>query len=165
MAEKKQAPLNTLLTIYFYHTRLTRESYEEWKEYKFPGHILYGLPLLENYGIHSVMHKCKYFSSRLKLMFYATKEILFCKEKYDVLYATSFRGIEPVIFLRALGLYRKPIVIWHHTAVVTNPKPWREQISRLFYKGIDQMFLFSRKLIQDSQKTRKAPSLKLKLIH
>lgn len=85
--------------------------------------------------------------------------------KYDVLYATSFRGIEPVIFLRALGLYRKPIVIWHHTAVVTNPKPWREQISRLFYKGIDQMFLFSRKLIQDSQKTRKAPSHKLKLIH
>ena len=46
MAEKKQAPLNKLLTIYFYHTRLTRESYEEWKEYKFPGHILYGLPLL-----------------------------------------------------------------------------------------------------------------------
>ena len=130
MAEKKQAPLNKLLTIYFYHTRLTRESYEEWKEYKFPGHILYGLPLLENYGIHSVMHKCKYFSGRLKLMLYATKEILFCKEKYDVLYATSFRGIEPVIFLRALGLYRKPIVIWHHTAVVTNPKPWREQISR-----------------------------------
>lgn len=37
MAEKKQAPLNKLLTIYFYHTRLTRESYEEWKEYKFPG--------------------------------------------------------------------------------------------------------------------------------
>ena len=34
MAEKKQAPLNKLLTIYFYHTRLTRESYEEWKEYK-----------------------------------------------------------------------------------------------------------------------------------
>ena len=149
MAEKKQAPLNKLLTIYFYHTRLTRESYEEWKEYKFPGHILYGLPLLENYGIRSVMHKCKYFSGRLKLM----------------LYATSFRGIEPVIFLRALGLYRKPIVIWHHTAVVTNSKPWREQISRLFYKGIDQMFLFSRKLIQDSQKTRKAPSHKLKLIH
>ena len=164
MAEEKQTSLKPL-TIYFYHTRLTRESYEEWKEYKFPGHILYGLPLLENYGIRSVMHKCKYFSGRLKLMFYATKEILCCKEKYDVLYATSFRGIEPVIFLRALGLYRKPIVIWHHTAVVTNPKPWREQISRLFYKGIDQMFLFSRKLIQDSQKTRKAPSHKLKLIH
>ena len=90
MAEEKQTSLKPL-TIYFYHTRLTRESYEEWKEYKFPGHILYGLPLLEKHGIHSVMHKCRYFSSRLRLMLYATKEILFCKEKYQVLYATSFR--------------------------------------------------------------------------
>ena len=64
MAEEKQTSLKPL-TIYFYHTRLTRESYEEWKEYKFPGHILYGLPLLEKHGIRSVMHKCRYFSSRL----------------------------------------------------------------------------------------------------
>ena len=134
MAEEKQTSLKPL-TIYFYHTRLTRESYEEWKEYKFPGHILYGLPLLEKHGIRSVMHKCRYFSSRLRLMLYATKEILFCKEKYQVLYATSFRGFA------------------------------REQISRLFYKGIDKMFLFSRKLIQDSLKTRKAPAHKLKLVH
>ena len=35
MAEEKQTSLKPL-TIYFYHTRLTRESYEEWKEYKFP---------------------------------------------------------------------------------------------------------------------------------
>lgn len=89
MAEEKQTSLKPL-TIYFYHTRLTRESYEEWKEYKFPGHILYGLPLLEKHGIRSVMHKCRYFSSRLRLMLYATKEILFCKEKYQVLYATPW---------------------------------------------------------------------------
>lgn len=50
MAEKRPTPVKPL-TIYFYHTRLTRESYEEWKDYKFPGHILYGLPLLEKYGI------------------------------------------------------------------------------------------------------------------
>ena len=30
MAEEKQTSLKPL-TIYFYHTRLTRESYEEWK--------------------------------------------------------------------------------------------------------------------------------------
>lgn len=40
--------MNSKLKIYFYHTRLTRESYEEWKDFRFPGHILYGLPLLEN---------------------------------------------------------------------------------------------------------------------
>ena len=31
MAEKRPTPVKPL-TIYFYHTRLTRESYEEWKE-------------------------------------------------------------------------------------------------------------------------------------
>ena len=78
MAEKRPTPVKPL-TIYFYHTRLTRESYEEWKDYKFPGHILYGLPLLEKYGIRSVMHKYKAFPSRLKLMLYATKR--FCAAK------------------------------------------------------------------------------------
>ena len=98
------------------------KSYEEWKDYKFPGHILYGLPLLEKYGIRSVMHKYKAFPSRLKLMLYATKEILCCKEPYEVLYGTSFRGLELIILLRALGLYRKPIVIWHHTALKPHPE-------------------------------------------
>ena len=136
MAEERPTPVNPL-TIYFYHTRLTRESYEEWKDYKFPGHILYGLPLLEKYGIRSVMHKYKAFPSRLEL----------------------------IILLRALGLYRKPIVIWHHTALRTASGKIRERISRFFYKGIDHMFLFSKKLIKDSLATGKAPEEKLQLIH
>ena len=153
------------LNIYFYHTRLTRESYEEWKDFRFPGHILYGLPLLENYGIHSVMHRYKAFASRWKLMLYTTKEILFCKEPYEVLYGTSFRGLELIIFLRALGLYRKPVVVWHHTALRKSSNPLKEAISRFFYRGIDHMFLFSRKLIQDSIATHKVPTHKLELIH
>lgn len=164
MAEKKPTPVNPL-TIYFYHTRLTRESYEEWKEYKFPGHILYGLPLLEKYGIRSVMHKHKYIAERWKLMLYVTKEILCCKESYDVLYGTSFRGLEFIILLRALGIYRKPIVIWHHTALRVSTHKIRERISRFFYKGIDHMFLFSKKLIKDSLATGKVPEKKLQLIH
>jgi len=156
MAEKRPTPVKPL-TIYFYHTRLTRESYEEWKDYKFPGHILYGLPLLEKYGIRSVMHKYKAFPGRLRLMLYATKEILCCKEPYEVLYGTSFRGLELIILLRALGFYRKPIVIWHHTALKTSSGKIREHISRFFYKGIDHMFLFSKKLIKDSLATGKAP--------
>lgn len=164
MAEKKPTPVNPL-TIYFYHTRLTRESYEEWKEYKFPGHILYGLPLLEKYGIRSVMHKHKYIAERWKLMLYVTKEILCCKESYDVLYGTSFRGLEFIILLRALGIYRKPIVIWHHTALRVSTHKIRKRISRFFYKGIDHMFLFSKKLIKDSLATGKVPEKKLQLIH
>ena len=111
------------------------------------------------------MHKYKAFPSRLKLMLYATKEILCCKEPYEVLYGTSFRGLELIILLRALGLYRKPIVIWHHTALKTSSRKIRERISRFFYKGIDHMFLFSKKLIKDSLATGKAPEEKLQLIH
>ena len=68
------------MKIYFYHTRLTKESYIEWKEHKFPGHLLYGLPLFEKYAIQSIMHKYKHHANRIKLMLYVTKEILFCKE-------------------------------------------------------------------------------------
>lgn len=161
MAEKRPTPL----TIYFYHTRLTRESYEEWKQFRFPGHILYGLPLLEKYGIRSVMHPYKAFASRWKLMLYTTRKILCCREKYDVLYGTSFRGLELIVFLRALGLYRKPVVIWHHSAVSRASNRFREAVSRFFYRGFDQMFLFSRKLIQDSIASRKVPESKLQLIH
>lgn len=56
--------MNSKLKIYFYHTRLTRESYEEWKDFRFPGHILYGLPLLEKHGIQSVMHRYKPYANR-----------------------------------------------------------------------------------------------------
>ena len=157
--------MNSKLKIYFYHTRLTRESYEEWKDFRFPGHILYGLPLLEKHGIQSVMHRYKPYANRWKLMLYTTKEILFCKEKYEVLYGTSFRGLELIIFLRALGLYRKQIVVWHHTALRKSPNRLKEAISRFFYRGIDHMFLFSRKLIQDSIATHKVPEHKLELIH
>ena len=66
MAEKRPTPVKPL-TIYFYHTRLTRESYEEWKDYKFPGHILYGLPLLEKYGIRSVDRKSTRLNSSHKV--------------------------------------------------------------------------------------------------
>ena len=161
MAKKRP----TSLSIYFYHTRLTRESYEKWKQFRFPGHILYGLPLLENYGIRPVMHPYKAFSSRMKLMFYTAQKILFCREKFSAVYGTSFRGLELIILLRALGLYRKPVIVWHHTAVRRSSNPLREAFSRLFYRGIDQMFLFSRRLIADSLATRKVSPHKLQLVH
>lgn len=153
------------IRIYFYHTRLTRESNEEWKRFRFPGHLLYGLPLLEKQGIRSIMHRHRYIANRLKLMLYVSRQILGCKEKYDLLYGTSFRGLELIIFLRALGLYRKPIVIWHHTALRRSKRRWKELVSRFFYRGIDHMFLFSHKLIEDSRRLHKVPDSKLQLIH
>ena len=40
MAEKKQAPLNKLLTIYFYHTASLMQAYEEWKNINSRTHLI-----------------------------------------------------------------------------------------------------------------------------
>lgn len=153
------------MKIYYYHTRPVQSALGEWEKHVHPGHILYGLPLLPDQGIECILHAYQSFHSRWKEMLYTTWQILSCRESYQVLYGTSFRGLELIILLRALGLYRKPIVVWHHTALRKSANRIKESISRFFYRGIDHMFLFSRKLIADSIATHKVPASKLQLIH
>ena len=153
------------MKIYYYHTRPIKPALQEWEQYRHPGHILYGLPLLKKNGIDCILHRYKAINGRLKLALYTAKEILCCKEHYDAIYGTSFRGLELIIFLRALGLYRKPIAIWHHTAVRRSSNKLREAVSRFFYTGIDKMYFFSQKLIKDSLLSLKASPLKMELIH
>lgn len=161
MDEKKRIPLR----VYFYHTRTVEQSYDEWKQQRFPGHLLYGMPLFYKHGIKSIIHRHKHFEKRWRITLHATKKILTCKEKFDILYGTSFRGLEFIVFLRALGLYRKPIVIWHHQAVIRNTNKLRELLSRLFYKGFDHLFFFSNELINRSICSGKFPAQKMELIH
>ena len=153
------------MNIYYYHTRPIQEALNEWENHLHPGHILYGLTHFQQFGITPVLHNFRRFSSRLKLSFYNFFQIIRCKKPYDLLYGTSFYGLELIIFCRALGLYRKPIAIWHHQAVIRNPNPLRNIVSRFFYKGIDQMFFFSRRLINESLKSGKVSASQLHLIH
>lgn len=153
------------MKIYYYHTRPILPALEEWKRFRHPGHILYGLTHFRRNGITPVIHKYRMFASRKRLMWYNLKTILRCREDYDVLYGTSYRGLELLIFLRALGLFRKPIAIWHHQAVPETKGFIKRLLSRLFYKGIDCMFFFSKALIDDSLKTGKVKKERLHLIH
>ena len=161
MDEKNRIPLK----IYFYHTRTVEQSYEDWKQARFPGHLLYGMPLFDKHGIKSIIHRHKHFEKRWRITLHATKEILTCKEKFDILYGTSFRGLELIVFLRALGLYRKPIVIWHHQAIIRNKNKFRGFLSRIFYRGFDHLFFFSNELINRSIQANKFPAAKMELIH
>ena len=52
-------------------------------------------------------------------------------------------------------MFRKPIVIWHHSAVVIPKNKLRRFISSLFYKGVDKMFFFSEELRERSIRTAK----------
>ena len=153
------------MKIYYYHTRPIVPALKEWKEHKHPGHILYGLTHFPKNGIDAFLHPYRYFNSRKRLMLYNLRTVWKSREKYDVLYGTSYRGLELLIFLRALGIYRKPIAIWHHQAVPQTKGWFKSCLSRLFYKGIDCMFFFSRSLMEDSLRTGKVKEENMHLIH
>ena len=98
-------------------------------------------------------------------MLVATWKVLTCRKRYDVLYATHTFGIEPIILLRALRLYRHPIVVWHHQPIVKARNPLREAFARLFYRGMDHMIFFSEKLMQDSLRSKKADPRRMSMVH
>lgn len=153
------------MKIYYYHTRPIQEALDEWNNHLHPGHILYGLTHFAKYGITSILHRYRRIPSRLRFSLYNFFQIIRCKEPYDLLYGTSFYGLELIIFCHAIGLYRKPIAIWHHQAVIRNRNKLKNLISRFYYRGIDQMFFFSQTLIDDSLKSGKVTADQLHLIH
>lgn len=152
-------------TVYFYHTQDTMRIVREWKDGKFPAHFLYGALQLEQYGYDIIWHDQVHVYKRVQDTLKATWKILTCRQHYDTLYATHTRGIEPIILLHAIGLYRRRIVVWHHQPIV-KAKSWlREALARLFYKGMDHMIFFSEKLIQDSMKSAKADPARMSMVH
>lgn len=153
------------MRIYFYHTEDTQYIYKEWQSGRFPGHFLYGATHLKEFGIDMVVHRHRDCSSRLKAAFYVLFQIMKNYNRIDAVYATHYKFLELVIFLRAIGVFRKPIVIWHHQPIITPAKKWREWLGRLFYRGIDDMFFFSRKLYDDSLKTKKARKERMHVGH
>lgn len=150
---------------YFYHTQDLQMILPKIEKGEFPPHLLYGATKLGDYGIDVVWHKSRLGLSRWKMMLRTAWQILTCKEKFDVVYATHYRGIEIIVLLRALRLFRKPVVIWHHQPIITPKSLWREWLGRLFYRGFDHMFFFSQKLIDDSLKSRKARPDRMHLGH
>lgn len=153
------------MKVYFYHTQDTIRIVREWKQGIFPAHFLYGALQLEQHGIDVVWHDQIHIYKRFRDTIKATWKILTCREQYDVLYATHTRGIEPIILLHAIGLYRRPIVVWHHQPIVPAKNILRESLARLFYKGMDHMFFFSQKLIDDSLRSQKADANRMSMAH
>ena len=150
---------------YYYNIRNVQLMWSKWQEGEFPSHLLYGAAELEQHGIELVMHQSVNVEHRGLLMLRTAWRILRCRESYDVVYGTAFRGLELIILLRALHLFRRPIVVWHHQPIVKARNPLREAVARLFYRGIDHMFFFSEKLISDSLKSAKARPERLHLAH
>jgi len=153
------------MKIYYYHTVDVHGMYDGWRKGTFPGHFLYGATHLPKYGIDVILHQPIRPRQRWKLSLHTAWTILRCKERYDAIYATTFRGLEVIVFLRAFGLFRHPVLVWHHQPVVKARNFLRELAARLFYKGIDRMFFFSEKIMQDSLLSVKANPQRMHLAH
>ena len=154
------------MKVFFYHIFPVSEELENWEKGQFPGHLLYGLTHLKQHGITACFYGkgFHFWMKRWKLMLYNLWYLLF-KYDYDLLYAVTHRGIELIILLRALGLFKKPIVLWHHTAVINPSNYGRRKLSELFYKGIDKMFFFSEELANRSINTGKVKKENAIVIH
>ena len=154
------------MKVYFYHTQNIQYCLRRMAEGEFPSHFLYGACHLADNGINVVYHRSpKHELSRLKTALYTAWRVLTCREHYDALYATHYKGLELVVLLRALGLFRKPIIVWHHQPIVKSKSRLRELLGRFFYKGFDRLIFFSQKLVDDSLKAPKADPRKLVVGH
>ncbi len=153
------------MKVYFYHTQDLNLIQKRWKEGHFPGHFLYGTTHFQKYGVDVVMHKYKDISNKFQLMLYVALRVFCCREHFDAIYATSSCGLEFVIFLRALHLYRKPIIIWQSKPIIKADNGFHEMMEQILYRGIDQMLLFSDKLIETSLKSSKAKANRMQVCH
>ena len=153
------------MKIYYYHTQDAEHIISEWKRGRYPSHLLYGVTCFAENGIDVVMHQHHQENNRLLRMLRVAWQVMRCREHYDVLYGTSHRGLELLIMLRALGIYRHPICIWHHQPIVKASGWLRERVARLYYRGIDQMFMFSDTIMEMSKQSVKARPERMHMVH
>ena len=145
------------MKVYFYHTQNIQYCLSRMQQGEFPSHFLYGACHLSSSGIDVVYHRSPSKEmSRLKTALYTVWRVLTCREHIDAVYATHYKGLELLILLRAIGIFRKPIVVWHHQPIVTPKSKLREWGGRLFYRGMDRLIFFSQKLVDDSLHSPKA---------
>lgn len=153
------------MRIYYYHIVDITMVIERWRKGEYPSHLLYGAPQLERHGFSVVYHRLKPHVTRWRQTLATTVEVLRRYREYDAIYASAFRGLEVIIFLRALRIFRKPLFVWHHQPIVKANNPLREVAARLFYKGMDELFFFSQTIIDKSLLSAKADPQRMHLAH
>jgi len=155
------------MKLYFYHGQDVGMILSEWQQMRYPGHLLYGATHLPQHGLDIIPHLYgpQKPSDRWKLTWRNAWHIWKRRKEFDAVYATAFRGLEVLIFMRALGLFRKPIYLWHHQPIRKAKNLVREAIARLFYRGMDRLFFFSQPIMDESLKSPKADAARMTLIH
>lgn len=153
------------MNVYFYHTQDVQRIRREWIEGRFPSHFLYGANHLPEYLIEVTFHRYKAIDSRLRQMFRNLWQVLSRCRRIDAVFATHYQGLELLIFLRALRLFTKPVVVWIHQPILPHKGLLRRIVGKLFFHGIDRMIFFSDKMLADSAASGMASKSKMIVGH
>lgn len=154
-----------VMKVYYYHTIGAQVVFSKWQQGLLPAHLLYGAIHLRDLGMDVTFHQAMKTNSRWRLSLDTAWKVWRRRKSIDVVYATTFRGLELIVFLRALHLFHKPIVCWHHQPIVKAKNPFRELVARLFYKGFDELLFFSEKIVEDSKRSVKANPAHMHIVH
>ncbi len=112
-----------------------------------PGQAWRGVTLLQRHGIEVMYNDGGPIKgARESSVQNLSNLIEFCfgRKKYDAVFAASLEGLELLVLLRALGLYRKPIVTYRYSRLVKSRGPARRALLRLFYRGFDAILMASK---------------------
>jgi glycosyltransferase involved in cell wall biosynthesis len=118
------------------------------KEHKFRGELMYCIMDTEKYGCTVWAPETKrYGVASKKLNLYYTWQLIKTAKQYDVIYSPYYQGLEWLIYLKAVGLFRKKIVVWHHNPIEDVPKKFLSRLKRkLFFRGCDALLFFTKTL-------------------
>ena len=153
------------MRVYFYDNSNISKIHKEWKQGKYPGQFLYGATHLHKYGVELIMHKYDTYSSDFKRAVSVAWQILTCKEDFEAVYAAHTKGLGILAFLRAIRVFRKPIIVWHQRPISRSEVGFKELGARLFYAGIDRMFFLSDAIMRESILSGKVSRERAQVVH
>jgi len=133
------------------------QKMHNWTNKLYRGDLMYGLTHLKKNNLGVILPRFKkYRPIGMKSWIPNLIDILKDKRKYDIVYTPYFDGLEALIYLRALGLFRKKIIVWQHQIIEKPGGFLRTCLYRVFLKGIDKFIFFS--------ETAQSESIESKLI-
>lgn len=93
-----------------------QDRFERIAQGTYRGELLYGSPELRSLG-HDVILPPPIKSEGRKRLVEVMKQLWSMRRQYDLVYTPYFNGLEWVILLHGMGLFRKKIVVWHHSPI------------------------------------------------
>jgi glycosyltransferase involved in cell wall biosynthesis len=131
------------------------QKIQNWMNKRYRGDLLYGITHFNKYNLGIIFpHFKKYRSIERESWIPNLLEILKDKRKYDIIYTPYRNGLEALIYLRGLRLYKKKIVVWQHVPIEKPGGFIRTSIYRIFLNGVDKFIFFGQSAQTESIQSR-----------